>query len=217
MVRIAALVVTASLLVVGCSSDDPSSSPPDDQPTTSVSPGTTDEANGTTTSTATTSTTVAGEPEDVVGDTSTDEVTSAGFPETGPPSFLSEVRVGEHDGFQRIVFEFSQGVPPSYQIRYVDDPPTAPSGQPADVEGDAYLEITMIPASGVDLSSGDPRQLYGGPTEMPGPTPDGVVVELVQAEDFESRLNWVVGLTEQVPFAVVTAEDPSRLVVDLVP
>ena len=70
----------------------------------------------------------------------------------------------------------------------------------------------MEPASGFDLSVPEGELIYTGPRRLPGPgTP---VQEIVRTGDFEAVLTWAVGLSERVPFRVLTLEDPARIVVD---
>ncbi|MBW3547299.1 MAG: hypothetical protein KY452_04060 [Actinobacteria bacterium] len=62
---------------------------------------------------------------------------SMGGPSPGekrPPALLVDVRVGRHEGFERIVLEFGGDDPPGYRVGYIDPPvhadfsgPRAPS------------------------------------------------------------------------------------------
>ena len=90
------------------------------------------------------------------------------------------------------------------------------SGHVVEVEGEAFLELRLTPASGVDLTGHSADPTYEGPTRIdPGATV--AVEELVRTGDFEANLAWVVGVAERAPFAVALLDDPVRLVVDVVP
>ena len=146
------------------------------------------------------------------------DVEAGGFPAGGTDTaLLSDVRVGAHDGFDRVVLEFAGDTVPSYRVGYIDSPVREDgSGNVVDVAGSSTLALRMSPASGVDLSDGEVEPTYDGPMRLPA-TGTEVVRELVRIGDFEGQLAWAVGVEEPVPFAVTVLEDPVRIVVDLVP
>jgi hypothetical protein len=126
------------------------------------------------------------------------------------------VRVGRNAGFERIVFEFAGSSQPGYRVQWVDGPITADgSGEPVDVTGDAFLEIVMTPASGVDLSAPQLTVVYDGPDRIPVSGQTELITDLVRTGDFESVLSWAAGTTEAVPFRVLRLSDPVRVVIDL--
>lgn len=131
-------------------------------------------------------------------------------------ALLRTVRVGRNAGFERIVFEFAGTSVPGYRVQWVDGPITADgSGEPVDVTGDAFLEIVMTPASGVDLSAPQLTVVYDGPDRIPVAGQTQLITDLVRTGDFESVLSWAAGTSEQVPFRVLRLSDPARVVVDL--
>lgn len=151
-----------------------------------------------------------------VGVFGTDEVASDDFPGgSGDTAFLTDVRVGAHDGFDRIVLELDGEEPPSYRVALVDPPILEDgSGREIDVAGEAFLELRLEPASRVDLAEEEPDVIYEGPDRVDGDVA-ATVTEVVLAGDFEANLAWVAGLTSEQPFAVTMLEDPLRLVVDV--
>ncbi len=93
---------------------------------------------------------------------------AAGAPSGGGLALLQAVRVGGHEGYDRIVFELLPGPVPGYRIRYVRPPIIAdPSGQTVRVAGNAFLSIRLEPASGFDLT-GPRGQVYTGPARISG-------------------------------------------------
>lgn len=149
-----------------------------------------------------------------VGDFVTPPVQSDGFPASGAPALLEDVRVAPHDGFDRVVFDFGPSeVSLSHSIEVVDEV-RATSGDRVEVEGQTLLRVTMSPAAGVDLSGAEPVVTYDGPEEIrPGST--DVVTEVTEVEDFESTLTWAIGLDAGQDVAVATLDDPQRLVIDI--
>ncbi|MCA1703036.1 MAG: peptidoglycan-binding protein [Actinobacteria bacterium] len=139
----------------------------------------------------------------------TDPVAGAG---TGR-GLHTELRLGAHAGFDRVVFEFRDTLP-GFDVRYVDPPIIQDgSGEPIAVDGSAFVQIRMEPATGFDFDTGTPS--YNGPGRISGAGAGlAVVREVVRSGDFEGVLTWVVGLGRRVGFQVATLSGPSRLVVD---
>ena len=131
-------------------------------------------------------------------------------------ALLKTVRVGQNPGFERIVFEFAGTAMPGYRIQWVDGPIMADgSGEPVDVTGEAFLEMIMEPASGVDLSAPQLTIVYDGPDRIPVAGQTKLLADLVRTGDFEAVLSWAAGTTEKVPFRVLRLSEPTRIVVDL--
>lgn len=131
-------------------------------------------------------------------------------------ALLKTVRVGRNPGFERIVFEFAGTSVPGYRIQWVDGPILADgSGEPVDVDGEAFLEMIMEPASGVDLSAPQLTIVYDGPDRIPVAGQTVLITDLVRTGDFEAVLSWAAGTTEKVPFRVLRLTSPTRIVVDL--
>jgi hypothetical protein len=133
----------------------------------------------------------------------------------GGAALLSAVRASRHEGYDRVVFEFTAGSSlPGYSVSYVDKPVTEDgSGKEVDVAGDHVVLVRMEHASGVDLTKESAPQTYTGPTRFTPGTPE--VTELVRTGDFEGVLSWAIGVHDKVAFRVLTLDDPARLVVDL--
>jgi hypothetical protein len=164
-----------------------------------------------TTTTDATATTV--DPVQRVGVPSIEAKETPGWPAVLGGGLLVDVRVGRHDGFDRVVFEFD-GTPPSYSVRFVGKPVHAdPSDEVVPLKGEAAL-VVHVHGSGVDPSGSRPPHAYQGPWEIV-PEDASAIRELVSTSDYEGLLIWAIGLDDEKPFAVATLQDPSRLVVDI--
>jgi len=134
---------------------------------------------------------------------------SPGLPLGG--ALLVDVRAAQHEDFDRIVFDFSQGLP-GYRVEYVTPPILGDaSGEPVPIAGGAFLRVRFKPAAGYNPNTGTPT--YTGPLEL---TPG--LLSLLEAEktgDSEGVLTWVLGLTEEVDFRVYRLEDPFRIAIDV--
>ena len=133
----------------------------------------------------------------------------------GTTALLKRVQLRPAKSAAAIVFTFEGNRIPQPRLRYVTPPILEDgSGNPVQVAGSRFLEINMQPASGVDLSGPQFRQVYRGPRRIAG-RPGSPVRELVQTGDFEAVLTWVAGLDRQRPFSVRTACNPARLTVQI--
>jgi hypothetical protein len=123
---------------------------------------------------------------------------------------ITDVRVGTHDGFDRVVFEFASGIP-STVIEGVLPPLYAdPSGLELQVAGTAFLKVTMHGASTI---TPDGTATYSGSTNFePG---FDQLVQLLEGGDFEAVSTWYLGLNGGGCTRVLTLSDPSRLVIDI--
>lgn len=131
-------------------------------------------------------------------------------------ALLTDVRLGRHVGYDRIVFEFLPGGRPGYRVRFVRPPIVEDaSGNEVEVDGEAFLSIRLEPASGFDLV-GDLGEVYTGPTRIDGSSANtDMIEELVRTGDFEAVLSWVAGLDERAPFRVQRLAGPPRIVVEV--
>ena len=151
--------------------------------------------------------------------TTTGEVFEGGTEPVTAPAQISEtallerVAVAGHDGYDRVVFQFRNGLP-GYRVEYAEPPLREDgSGNVVNLEGNAFLVVRMEPASGFDLTVPEGKLVYTGPRRIAGDSTT-VIRELVRTGDFEAVLTWAVGLEARVPFRVLTLDDPARLVVD---
>lgn len=182
------LMTVAALLLGGCGGKD------DEPPVT----------------TATTTTVTTTTPPVLEGASTTPVVWSSSITET---ALLRGVRAASHEGYDRVVFEFRNGVP-GYDVRYLEPPILADgSGAEVRVAGGAALVVRMEPALDADLTQESAPATYTGPTRFSPSTP--VVVELVRTGGFEAVLTWAVGVEEERPFRVTRLEDPARIVIDV--
>jgi len=129
---------------------------------------------------------------------------------TVPRANVTDVRVGTHDGYDRIVFQFRGGIP-EFDIASATPPFTAdPSGQPLTVNGSAFLSITL---------HGGTKQTDSGASSYSGPRNFAVdfptLLTLVEGGDFEAVSTWYVGLSDMSCLRVSTLTEPDRLVIDL--
>lgn len=139
--------------------------------------------------------------------------------ENAPVMLLTDVRVGTHGCYERVVFEFrpQAGEAPQamgYTVEYQPGPVTQDgSGDPVPVKGNAYL-VVRLTATGVDLTKETAPPTYTGPASLE-PAGATSIRQVRRVGDFEGVLTWAVGLEAPVPFSVTAEESPLRLIVDV--
>jgi hypothetical protein len=123
---------------------------------------------------------------------------------------ITDVRVGTHAGYDRVVFEFAAGLPQTV-IEAVLPPFYADaSGLPIEVTGTAFLRVVMTGGTKVSPAGGT---TYAGPTNF---EPDfDQLAQLIEGGDFEAVSTWYLGLKGGGCIRTLALADPSRLVIDI--
>ncbi|MPZ98692.1 MAG: hypothetical protein GEU80_04995 [Dehalococcoidia bacterium] len=131
---------------------------------------------------------------------------------------LVDARVGEHDGYDRLVFEFAstwpglelaQGVP-SYAIEYVAGASECGSGFTVDPQGSEILQVTFPDSYVYDPNTGEAT------IDTLEITQDfQVILEVEEICGFEAQSIWVVGTDAEQPFRIFELSNPTRLVIDI--
>lgn len=123
---------------------------------------------------------------------------------------VTGVRMAEHTGFTRVVFDIGGGTTPGWWTFYSDEPQQQASGLVMDIAGDSYLNINLegiaypfdATVPGVDIGS------FGG---------TGIVEEVQLTSIFEARAQFILGLAGQPrDYSVTLLQNPTRVVVDVV-
>lgn len=135
-------------------------------------------------------------------------------PDTGQASagaqlVLIDVRSATHDGYDRVVLEFSGPGTPGWMAQYADEASRQGIGGPITVDGAALIDIQVT-------GSAIPKE--GDPTVAAGPIPTSgtsVVTDIFNDGTFEGVTHLVIGISEQKPFRVFTVADPARVVIDV--
>jgi hypothetical protein len=133
-------------------------------------------------------------------------------PSEGAMLTVTDIRVGQHDGYDRAVLELGGTGTPGWRVEYVDQPVGDGKGDAVDVDGDAYLQV-MISGSGYPMDTGVEEYSEPNPVEAG----DGSEIsEVLLLGVFEGYTQAFVGVDgEQRPFRVFALEDPARVVVDV--
>jgi hypothetical protein len=137
----------------------------------------------------------------------------------GSVAQLVDVRVGAHQGYDRVTFEFAPpsdgryfGLPP-YEVKQVDPPIRQDgSGEPVAVDGISFATIVFQGASGVEFTEDGYTLTYDGPKEF-RPAYE-TLAEATETGDFEAVLSWAFGLSHDACPRVLVLQDPLRVAID---
>lgn len=136
-------------------------------------------------------------------------------PKTQRPSVPSRlvvvgVRVGAHEGFDRVVVDLEGDGDPGWFVDYTSTPMQETVGQPLQVAGNSFLNIN-VDGTVYPFELGKDNNV---PVTMAGDT--GNVIDVISAGTYEGRSQVVVGLRSELPYSVQVLENPTRVVVDIV-
>ncbi len=125
---------------------------------------------------------------------------------------VTAIRIGHHDGYDRVVYEFGGKGTPGWKVAYVDKAIQDGSGKTLDVSGRSILEVTITGAA-YPFDSGVSE--YLGPNPLEEPTASAVA-EVRYGATYEGIAQSFIGVTaDKPPFAVSALTNPTRLVVDV--
>lgn len=128
-------------------------------------------------------------------------------------ALLADVRT-EPDGCPQVVFTFENTLP-DQRVEYVEPPfIECGSGEEIDTTGwgaEAFIAVHLEPASGVDLSGAEFREVYEGPADI---EVDGEVLKRVRRTcDFEATMEWVIALSGRRDFLASASQ--TEVVIDI--
>lgn len=124
---------------------------------------------------------------------------------------IEEVRVGSHDGFDRVVLDLSGTGEAGWSARFVTEPVLDGSGAPVDLAGEFVLRVDVqgmaYPEPGDTAYEEGQLLVDGGDLST--------VTEVLRTAPFEGQVPIFIGTSTEVPFRVFRISDPERLVIDL--
>jgi len=132
--------------------------------------------------------------------------TTAAAATTGPT--LTGIRAAHHPGYDRVVFDFTGGLPTIRSVGYVSQLIADPSGQRVQIAGRAILKVTLRGANAhnnAGQSTAPARVAFALPN----------VMNVVRSGDFEAVTSYGIGLARRETVKVFTLRNPSRVVIDI--
>jgi hypothetical protein len=124
---------------------------------------------------------------------------------------VSDIRVGRHDGFDRVVFEVGGEGTPGWDVRYVDQASSQGSGDAVEVAGEAVLQVSVTGA-GYPYDTGVEEFRRGEPVSA---ADTEMVTETVFDSTYEGTTVAFVGTNARAPFRMYLLEAPTRVVLEV--
>jgi hypothetical protein len=115
---------------------------------------------------------------------------------------VTGLRIGEHEGYSRLVVDLSSAGVPQWEVRY--STASGPGGGPVSIEGDAYLRVVLhtFAEPGVQSTS--------------SANGSGLIVQAKTTGFFEGSEEALAGIKAgPQPFRAFTLTDPGRIVIDV--
>jgi hypothetical protein len=130
-----------------------------------------------------------------------------------PPAFsqLTNIRVGRHATYDRIVLDFRGSPPTSFNAKWVNGLVADGSGLPISLPGNKFVSVVIQNASSFDLSG---NRTYPGPTKFTTRQLRNVEAVTITG-DFEHVLSIGLGTRHRSWLHTFTLTNPNRLVIDV--
>ena len=133
-------------------------------------------------------------------------------------TYLTDVRLGVGQGYERLTFQFDQAVPPVH-VHYEEEPfETSDAGCSVPRLAEGRVVTVSFHGTATHEFSPDPnsrgRPTYTG-SERLRSRDTRLIVEAVLSCEFEAEVEWAVVLRERRPFRAMTLSAPPRFVLDV--
>ncbi|MCD4556667.1 AMIN-like domain-containing (lipo)protein [Schaalia sp. lx-100] len=122
---------------------------------------------------------------------------------------LHDVRVGHHEGFDRVVIEFAGEGDTGWMLQWVTQAHEQGRGMPLPLKDPAILDVVLTNTV-MPIDQAQQAQYYSGPRTF---TSNGVTVAVDGT--FESHTHIALGLDSQRPHQIAVLTQPTRIVIDL--
>ncbi len=125
------------------------------------------------------------------------------------PPKVTGVRFAAHGAYDRLVIDLD-GPMTGYTVRRVDKLVEDGSGETVEVQGGAYLQVTLYPANAHDDAG---TSTWKGPRKVAAKLPN--LAYVVNNGDFEAVVSIGLVLDHKAGFRVLEQSGPNRLVIDI--
>lgn len=130
---------------------------------------------------------------------------------TGAPLTVTNVRLGQHDGYDRAVFDIAGDGTPGWDVRYVDEAVEDATGRVIDLEGDGTIQVIL---TGMGYPTDTGFEEWTGRQVATEGYPQ--LWELRFVGTFEGQTQAFLGVSGAgAAFRVFALADPVRVVVDV--
>jgi hypothetical protein len=136
---------------------------------------------------------------------------AAAEPATEVPLTVTSVRLGQHDGYDRAVFDIAGDGTPGWDVRYVDEAVEDATGRVLDLEGDGTVQVIL---TGMGYPTDTGFEEWTGRQVATEGYPQ--LWEMRFVGTFEGQTQAFLGVSgADAAFRVFALADPVRVVVDV--
>ncbi|MFI9508943.1 hypothetical protein [Nocardia sp. NPDC052566] len=151
-------------------------------------------------------------PSDAPGTRPSDAQLKQGAPSKDAALTVTDIRIGHHPGFDRVVYELGGVGAPGWRVQYADRAIQDGSGKQIDVAGRSILEVQILGSAYPFDSNVTP---YAGPDPAVNPAAPGIT-GVYRTLVFEGTTQSFIGVNADKPaFSVTALTQPTRLVIDI--
>jgi len=130
----------------------------------------------------------------------------------GATGMLKVVRAARQDGFDRVVLEFTEGLP-GHAVSFTKppfylSPNETTRGPRVKIAGNSFIAVHLFSATGRDENNKNTTLNPQGSLDLPN------ILEVKRIYDWDSLVVYIIGLKARKPFRVQELANPARLVVD---
>ncbi len=126
-----------------------------------------------------------------------------------PPAILTDLRVGSHDGFERVVAEFTGNGPVGWRTVWEHEVFEQGRGEPLEIEGPVFLDV-FLRGTSIPMTDEDYEVYF----EQHNPRISGGI-RAIYDSTFEGTTHIAIGMDYQRPYRIYTLADPYRVVIDI--
>lgn len=127
----------------------------------------------------------------------------------GSRAIASGVRVASHDGYDRVVIDFTGTSTPGWSTDWRTEAHSQGLGDTLNLTGTAFLDIT-ITGTNWPSEPGEMELYYSGPSVL-----DVGGISVAFDGTFEANTHLVIGVDQERPYQIFTLDDPTRVVIDV--
>ncbi|HEY0384910.1 MAG TPA: hypothetical protein VGC64_02820 [Pyrinomonadaceae bacterium] len=132
-------------------------------------------------------------------------------PEQAPatPIILRRIRTGQHDDFDRVVFDFESPTPPGFHVEYIDKLALKCGLEELKTSGRLWLLVRMSPALAHQESGRTSLEKIEFDEDLQ------LIKDIRGVCDSDGQLQWLIEVTDRKAYRAEALFDPARIVIDI--
>lgn len=125
------------------------------------------------------------------------------------PVTLRRIRTGQHDDFDRVVFDFESPTPPGFHVEYIDKLALKCGPEELKTSGSIWLLVRMTPAQAHQESGRTSLDKIEFDEDLQ------LIKDIRRVCDADGQLQWLIEVGERKAYRAEALSDPARVVIDI--